>query len=175
MVWPGCGLLISAAGGEKTLGADSPNAPDPEWAETVRLALAASGGRHVAVKLFERRAYMQAKEVKCLHSEILLAQSLSHPNIVTTLGTLVLPGPQPALVMELLPANLSQILHERPVGTPPLSSALKQRLILEVARGVEYLHSEGVMHRDIKTANVLLTHELHAQVASRHEHMSTCC
>ena len=43
LVWPGCGLLISAAGGEKTLGADSPNAPDPEWAETVRLALAASG------------------------------------------------------------------------------------------------------------------------------------
>ena len=38
------------------------------------------------------------------------------------------------------------------------------RLVAEVASGVAYLHYNGVMHRDIKTANVLLDEARHAKV-----------
>ncbi|KAF8335283.1 kinase-like domain-containing protein [Amanita rubescens] len=46
----------------------------------------------------------------------------------------------------------------------PLSLARIHRLILEVAEGVQYLHSEGVVHGDINGDNVLLDSEFHCKI-----------
>ncbi|GJP63975.1 hypothetical protein CLOP_g21015, partial [Closterium sp. NIES-67] len=45
--------------------------------------------------------------------------------------------------------------------------SLRQRLdiLIGAARGLEYLHSFGIVHRDIKPANVLITADLHAKIA----------
>ena len=36
---------------------------------------------------------------------------------------------------------------------------------LEVARGMSYIHAKGIIHRDLNSRNILLTHEGHAKVA----------
>ncbi|CAI5458294.1 unnamed protein product [Closterium sp. Yama58-4] len=49
----------------------------------------------------------------------------------------------------------------------PFQLTLTQRLgiLTGAARGLEYLHSFGIVHRDIKPANILITHDMQAKVA----------
>ena len=123
-------------------------------------------GERVAVKVFARTAYKDTKEISRLWQEVQIALELEHPNVVRALGTVILPGPRPALVLELMPCDaLSQLLHQRPPTAPPLEAALKHRLIYESANGLSYLHSMGIVHSDIKTANVLLDADLHAKLS----------
>ena len=42
--------------------------------------------------------------------------------------------------------------------------ALQRRLLVEVSHGLRYLHAQGVLHRDVKAANVLLDTNLHAKL-----------
>ncbi|KAF8344418.1 kinase-like domain-containing protein, partial [Amanita rubescens] len=49
-------------------------------------------------------------------------------------------------------------------NTNPLVPQITER-ILEVAQGIEYIHSEGVVHGDIRGENVLLDADLHVQIA----------
>lgn len=169
-----------AVGGVADAGSSASATPSP------------SGGFRVAVKVFNRAAYKDAAEVRRLHMELDLALSLANPHVVRTLGTTLLGGLYPALVMELMMESLADLLWsaERPVkppsdgiaaaqphetaapphetaASPPLkvSGALKRRILLEVALGLEFLHSGGILHRDVKPANVLLDGAAHAKIA----------
>ena len=116
------------------------------------------GDRAVAVKAFLRTSYKNERELRRLAQEAHFALTLSHPNIVATLGKIVLQGPRPALVLELMNGgSLYRTLHERPSHAPPLSKELAHKLVHQVANGLAYLHDNGIVHRDIKTGNVLLT------------------
>jgi serine/threonine protein kinase len=83
--------------------------------------------------------------------------------VVRTLGMTLLRGPYPVLVMDLMAGSLEDLLYTR-TGTHTMPGALKRRLLLEVALGLEFLHSMGVVHRDIKPANVLLDNKIHAKI-----------
>lgn len=56
--------------------------------------------------------------------------------------------------------SLYSVLHSE----TPLSQQLRCRLALESARGVLLLHTSGIMHRDIKSLNVLVTEDWHAKL-----------
>ena len=116
------------------------------------------GGLPVAIKCFNPGIYKDEREAKRLAVEVNLATSLSHPNIVKAYGPVELPGPRPALVLELMQGgSLYCLLHERNTDSAPLSPRLTHQLVHEVAIGLQYLHDNGITHRDIKTSNVLLT------------------
>lgn len=77
---------------------------------------------------------------------------LPHPHIVQLLGVVTDASPL-ALVMELLPQSLHQLLH----SDEDLDWSERARLAREIAQGLLFLHEEGIIHRDLRSANVLLT------------------
>ena len=83
------------------------------------------------------------------------AARLNHPNIVTVYDADQQDG-QFFITMELLEGQpLQTILHER----GQLSASNVLGIARQACRGLDYAHSQGVVHRDIKTANLFVTSE----------------
>ena len=66
--------------------------------------------------------------------------------------------------MELLESSLFDLLHRNHQAA--LDDPSRLRVMHETAMGLEYLHASHFMHRDIKTANVMLDHLHRAKVCS---------
>ena len=81
-----------------------------------------------------------------------IAGRLRHPNITTIHDTGSF-GESPYLVQEYLPGEDLAQLIERHHSTP-----LTQRLdyLIQIARGLEHAHQQGVVHRDVKPSNIRL-------------------
>ena len=89
---------------------------------------------------------------------------IRHPHIVQFLGLCFLEGSAlPVLVMERLDSSLDDLLE----ATLALPLALKQSLLIDVARGLLYLHNRNppIVHRDLSARNVLLTSSLVAKIS----------
>lgn len=82
------------------------------------------------------------------------------------MGTCVQRG-LPAIVLEFLPGSLHDLLHKPhdKQKLRPLAERAQVQIGREVATGVAYLHSEQLIHRDIKAANVLLDHQMRVKLA----------
>ncbi|KAB2067311.1 hypothetical protein ES319_A09G218100v1 [Gossypium barbadense] len=100
-------------------------------------------------------------------AEIAVLSKVRHRHLVALLGYCI-NGNERLLVYEYMPrGTLSQHLFRRISGSP---LTWKQRLTiaLDVARGVEYLHSlaqQSFIHRDLKPSNILLGDDMRAKVA----------
>ena len=89
---------------------------------------------------------------------------IRHPNIVLFLGVYFKPGDElPILVMELLPLCLTKCLEKY----PNIPSYVKNSILLDVAEGLHYLHSQdpALIHRDLTANNILLTNSMQAKIA----------
>ncbi|KAI0180927.1 kinase-like protein [Hypoxylon sp. FL1284] len=100
--------------------------------------------------------------------EIQILKDCSHPNIVG-LREVVLggsdggPGPRSVfLVLEFLEHDLMSILGDMP--EPFLASEVKT-LLGQLASGVAYLHEHWILHRDLKTSNLLLNNRGRLKIA----------
>jgi mitogen-activated protein kinase kinase kinase ANP1 len=96
-------------------------------------------------------------EVMVLKKEICLLRSLCHRNIVKYLYTEVneeFTGVD--IVMEYVSGGSLQKLIKRFGHFPEPMAAL---YIGQVLEGLRYLHGEGIIHRDIKSANILVSHD----------------
>lgn len=112
--------------------------------------------RIVAIKKVRIHAEKEGFPISSLR-EIRLLKKLKHPNVVELLE--VACGPQPGsvcLVFEYCEHDLGALLD---LMTRPFSQAEVKGLVLQLLRGVEFLHSAYVMHRDIKLSNLLLTNK----------------
>ena len=89
---------------------------------------------------------------------------MRHPHVVQFLGLCFLEGStMPVLVMERLDSSLDDLLE----STPSLPLTLKRSLLVDIVRGLLYLHTRNppVVHRDLSARNVLLTSSLVAKVS----------
>jgi len=114
-------------------------------------------GRAVAVKEVRFPPEVGEKEEAELRERTLrearATARLSHPNVVTTYDVVEDDG-RPFIVMELLDArSLSEVLRE----DGPLPPHRVARIGLDVLGALETSHKQGVVHRDVKPGNVLLT------------------
>lgn len=125
-------------------------------------------GLEIAVKRMELTT-MSNKGINEFQAEIAVLTQVRHRHLVALLGFCI-NGNERLLVYEYMPrGTLSQHLFEwQEKRYPPLS--WKQRLIIaiDVARGVEYLHSlaqQSFIHRDLKPSNILLGDDMRAKVS----------
>lgn len=112
--------------------------------------------RNVAVKVLRTDQFIPAQLQMVLQRFEREAKSLaklSNPNIVNILDFGEHEG-MPYLVMEYLPGGT---LKQKTGSAVPWREAL--RVLLPVAQGLSYAHSHGVIHRDVKPANILMNED----------------
>jgi len=113
---------------------------------------------NVVIKMLRGTAAEKKKTEQRLNREIATWRSLSHPNISELLGIArINPDLPPGLVSRLVLRN--DFLAY--VGKHP---ELKRRKAKEIAYGLEYLHSNGVVHGDVKVDNILISDNGVAQI-----------
>jgi serine/threonine protein kinase len=116
--------------------------------------------RNVALKVLHEQFTGDGDYVERFRREARAVAQLSHPNIVTVIDR----GEQDSrqfIVFEYIPGENLKGLVER-AGPLPERDALQ--LGLQVARGLAFAHGQGLVHRDVKPQNVLLTEEGRAKV-----------
>jgi serine/threonine protein kinase len=119
---------------------------------SVWLATAPANGIKVAVKLVKRG--MDTSEIlRRFRMERQVLASLDHPNIARLIDGGSTPEGMPYLAMEYVEGMpIDQFCESQ-------ASAITDRLklFLDVCAAVQYAHQNLVVHRDIKTANILVT------------------
>ena len=117
-------------------------------------------GRPVAIKLLHARRLESAESVDRFEREARTLALLAHPGIVTVIDRGESDG-RPFIVCELVNGR---DLHERIAleGALPIPEALA--IAVQVAAALAYAHERGVIHRDVKPHNVLLTADGHAKL-----------
>jgi serine/threonine protein kinase len=109
-------------------------------------------GRVVAVKVLSGAALQSPNIVRRFYREVKAAARLNHPNIVAAYDAGKYQDTH-YLVMEYVDGqSLGQRVREQ--GPLPLSEALGY--VIQAARGLQYAHEQGVVHRDVKPANLLV-------------------
>jgi len=122
-------------------------------------------GSAVAVKQCSSDGSQIQLKMRELLLELSVLVRIRHPNIVTFWGTAAnFPAhPQAAdkpyigMVFELCEkGSLYRALHQNGLGHK-LDHKKKMRVLLDVGRGMSYIHAKGIIHRDLNSRNILLT------------------
>jgi hypothetical protein len=109
---------------------------------------------HVAVKTLNIDVLQRDDSLKILQREARKAQALSHPNIVRVYdfdrdgGTLF-------ITMELLEGvSLAEVIAKNGTHGAPLASLMPT--LKQVASALQFAHMEGIVHSDLKPANIIV-------------------
>ena len=117
----------------------------------VFLGLSHDTGELICVK--QLKAGLDESAICVMESEVVLLRSLSHPNIVQYLGT-DRSGQRFTILLGYVPGgSISMLLSQ----FGPLQEEVTRLYIRQALSGLEYLHSEGIVHGDIKAANILVS------------------
>ncbi|CAN6851519.1 unnamed protein product [Brassica oleracea] len=120
-------------------------------------------GRAVAVKrLYER----SLKRVEQFKNEIEILKSLKHRNLVILYGCTSRHSRELLLVYEYISnGTLADHLHGDRAQPRPLSWPVRLNVAIETASALSFLHKSGIIHRDVKTTNILLDDDYTVKVA----------
>ena len=116
--------------------------------------------REVAIKVLDPEAAADAQTRKMFVKEARALASLSHPSIVAVYDVGEVDG-VPYIVMEHLPGgNLKQRI-ERNGTLAPIQAVT---YTVDIANGLAFAHSKGIIHADLKPSNILFDQSDHAKV-----------
>jgi serine/threonine protein kinase len=98
-----------------------------------------------------------------IYNEIVMQSILRHPNIALIMG--VIPRiPNIVIVFELMSfGSLYSLLHVKKAAIP-LSLEERLRIARDVARTYFYMHELGIVHRDLKSHNILVDENFNIKV-----------
>jgi len=109
--------------------------------------------RDVAIKTVPRTNLNDIELVR-FHREGKAASTIRHPNVIQMLDFGLLENGQPYMVMELINGvSIADLL----AAEGPLEPDLALKVVEQVASGMVAVHKEDILHRDLKTNNIMLT------------------
>ncbi len=120
----------------------------------------AAGGPVVAIKVIPHETARNKLLMKRFEQEFRAAALIDHPNVVRALDYSGAP-PVPFLVMEYVHGQTLGELVEK-AGRMPEADAI--RVLAQVCDGLHAAHKQGLIHRDVKPDNVLVTADLTAKL-----------
>ncbi|XP_058722451.1 LEAF RUST 10 DISEASE-RESISTANCE LOCUS RECEPTOR-LIKE PROTEIN KINASE-like 1.2 [Vicia villosa] len=121
-------------------------------------------GRSVAVKkLLEKNNYKRVEQFK---NEVEIMASLVHENLVSLYGCTSLHSPELLLVYEYVSnGTVADPLRGKEAKHGKLTWPIRMNIAVETAKALEYIHTSKIIHRDIKTNNILLDTHFRVKVA----------
>ncbi|KAM4106637.1 hypothetical protein ACJW30_04G077100 [Castanea mollissima] len=120
-------------------------------------------GRQVAVKrLYEHNC----KRVEQFMNEVYILTRLRHPNLVSLYGCTSRTCRELLLVYEYIPnGTVADHLHGDLAKPGALPFPTRMKIAVETASALAYLHASDIIHRDVKTNNILLDNNFLVKVA----------
>ena len=118
--------------------------------------------REVALKVLAEHYAQTPEFVERFEREVRNVASLDHPHIIRVFGSGEDENGSPYMAMELAPGGT---LKDRIRSTGPLPPREAARVALQVAGALGSAHGAGIVHRDVKPENVLLTESGDVKVA----------
>ncbi|ELR13232.1 serine/threonine protein kinase, putative [Acanthamoeba castellanii str. Neff] len=110
-------------------------------------------GTEVAVKMMISENAGRELE-RNFKEEVRVMTALRHPNVVLFMAACTKP-PKMCIVMEYMAlGSLFDLLHNELI--PDIPFALRNKMAYQAAKGMHFLHSSGIVHRDLKSLNLLL-------------------
>jgi hypothetical protein len=118
-------------------------ANDPKIGRVVAIKTLSAAGQGAELEQYRARFLVEAKS----------AGRLNHPNIVAVHDVTDDEYGRPCLVLEFVEGTtLDRLVLEEQMGLPRLLE-----LIAQIARALAYAHAHGIIHRDVKPANIMVT------------------
>ncbi|KAK7246499.1 hypothetical protein RIF29_41368 [Crotalaria pallida] len=122
----------------------------------------------VAVKIIrvpddDESGNMAVRLEKQFVREVTLLSRLCHPNVIKFVAACRKPPVYCIITEYLSEGSLRAYLHKLEHKTVSLQKLIA--FALDIARGMEYIHSQGVIHRDLKPENVLINDDSHLKIA----------
>jgi serine/threonine protein kinase len=121
----------------------------------VYLARDLSLGRCVALKVVSTGPGQRTEMIERLRREAEAVGRISHPNIVTVYDVGLAPDCLYLAMERLEGEDLRALIRRR----APLPLGARARILCEIADALGNAHAKGVVHRDVKPANIFLTNE----------------
>ena len=120
-------------------------------------------GLNVAIKLVSCPDKSEKEELdKTLMEEVKIHKKLKYENIISLYDAMPYNNNSMAIITEFAEnGSLNFILKNKNItlGWPE-----RWRYVEEIAQGVAYLHSQNIIHRDLKSANVLLNKHMQIKI-----------
>ncbi|KAM0012233.1 putative protein kinase RLK-Pelle-WAK-LRK10L-1 family [Helianthus debilis subsp. tardiflorus] len=120
-------------------------------------------GREVAVKKLHKHNYNRVQQFR---NEVEILTKLRHPNLVVLYGCTSRQSRELLLVYEYVPnGTVADHLHGEQADPYLLTWPIRMNIAIETASALVYLHTSEIIHRDVKTTNILLDHNFGVKVA----------
>ncbi|KAJ8324495.1 hypothetical protein QVD99_002515 [Batrachochytrium dendrobatidis] len=122
-----------------------------------------SFGQEIAIKMIDKGLMKAAGMTRRVANEVEIHWQLHHPSILE-LYNYFEDAKCVYLIMEFCKnGELFAYIHKRPHFV--LSEPEARGILMQLVRGLQYMHSNNILHRDLKLSNLLLTHTFDLKLA----------